>query len=293
MSAENNVGASMEAIQYHYDVSNDFYRFFLDTEMSYSCALWYTGQESLDVAQQQKIDYHIDNLELNPAAASRVLDIGCGWGAVMRRVKQRYALSTVTGITLSDAQVQHIDTLNLTDITATLENWQDHQAAKGTYDGIISVGAFEHFATPEASQEEKIQGYRNFFTSCYQWLKPSGIISLQTIGAGNMKREDLHHFFATEIFPESDLPRLADIATASTFLFEIVSVRNDREMYANTLREWLKNLQGNKQTVVNTFGTDLFKKYEKYFSLLILAFDVYKSMDLYRIKLRKIDKPRQ
>src|SRR4030088_3614984 len=95
-------GPSPEAIQRHYDVGNDFYRLWLDDSMSYSCALWDGSDDSLQAAQMRKIDYHI--AQAQAAGAGRVLDVGCGWGAVLKRLTTVYGVGQAVGLTLSREQ---------------------------------------------------------------------------------------------------------------------------------------------------------------------------------------------
>ncbi len=291
MSTEHitNAGASAEAIQFHYDVSNDFYELCLDQSLTYSCALWEEG-DTLEKAQQRKLEYHIQ--QSRAFQAKRVLDIGCGWGSTLQLLEQKYQLSDLTGLTLSVEQAAYIATLPLSHTQVRVESWTDHQPV-ALYDSIISIGAFEHFAKLGMTEEERIAAYRAFFSKCHQWLTPSGFISLQTIGCGNMLREDFSTFFATQVFPESELPKLSEIAAASDLLFETVSVRNDRMMYGKTAREWLFNLKKNREKAVALVGEDTVQRYEKYFSLLVIGFEVQESMSLYRITLRKINKPRK
>jgi cyclopropane-fatty-acyl-phospholipid synthase len=283
-----NPGASLESIQFHYDVSNEFYKLFLDESLTYSCALW-KEDESFEEAQQNKLEHHI--LQSKANKAKRVLDVGCGWGSTLKKLKQDYQVPELVGLTLSQEQADHVNQLQLDNTTIRVESWTDH-VPDAPYDAIISIGAFEHFAKLGMSEEDRIAGYRAFFKKCHEWLSPSGHVSLQTIACGNMLREDFSNFFATEIFPESDLPKLAEIAAASDLLFEAVNMRNDRMMYGKTSREWLRRLKNNREKAVELVGEEVVKRYEKYFHLLIVGFESYESMTLYRITFRKINKPR-
>src|SRR5262245_59125 len=145
-------GASAAAIQSHYDLSNDFYRLWLDQSMTYSCALWY-GDEDLSAAQMNKIDWHLDRAVIKKG--DHLLDVGCGWGALLERaVKVRGAASAV-GLTFSKAQADHVKSAGNPAIEARLESWAVH-TPKHQYDGIVSVGAFEHFAGIDESEEAKL-----------------------------------------------------------------------------------------------------------------------------------------
>jgi cyclopropane-fatty-acyl-phospholipid synthase len=279
-----NPGASAAAIQHHYDVGNELYRLFLDESMTYSAAL-FTGDEDLEAAQVAKIEHHI--AAAHAANAKRVLDIGCGWGATLRRLVEHHGVGHATGLTLSREQAAWIG--ERPNVTVRIESWTDHVPA-APYDAIISVGAFEHFARHDSTEREKIAGYRAFFERCHAWLAPGGHLSLQTIAYGNSRRADFSPFFANEVFPESDLPRLQEIAAASDLLFEIESVRNDRAHYERTCVEWRRRLRAHRDEAVAAVGEEVVRRYDKYFQMLAIGFHVG-SMGLLRLGMRRIDEP--
>src|SRR5262245_37948983 len=119
-------GASAAAIQAHYDVGNAFYRLWLDPGMVYSAALWDSPEDTRELAwaQQNKIDFHLRNAGVPPAKS--FLDIGCGWGGVLRSGLALGATRAV-GLTLSEEQAQHVRSLGLPGAEVRLENWQDHR----------------------------------------------------------------------------------------------------------------------------------------------------------------------
>ncbi|WDD95770.1 cyclopropane-fatty-acyl-phospholipid synthase family protein [Burkholderia sp. FERM BP-3421] len=277
-------GASADAIQHHYDVGNPFYALWLDPGMTYSSALWLDGSEDLETAQRNKQDWHIDRSGI--ARGKRLLDVGCGWGGLMRRALARHPEIECVGLTLSQAQADYINALNESRIEVRLESWADHQPDQG-YDGIVSVGAFEHFARLDQPLDEKIAGYRRFFTFCHDRLGPEGQVSLQTITYENAAREQFSAFFATEIFPESDLPHLAEICEAARGLFEIVELRNDRHHYARTLRHWQRRLREHKEEALALVGEAKYRDYDKYLALMVVAFHTG-TMNLSRLALRRL-----
>jgi cyclopropane-fatty-acyl-phospholipid synthase len=283
-------GATLQAIQHHYDVGNEFYRLWLDSSLSYSGAMWQPG-DSLESAQLRKVDYHIAAAQA--ANAGRVLDIGCGWGTVLRRLVQQAGVRQAVGITLSQAQADWIAQQQWPHIEARVENWLDHVPAQ-PYDAIISIGAFEHFARVEDSDEKRIEGYRAFFRKSRSWLRRDGRMSLQTFAYGNLRsREEAHRsagtrFLASEIFPETDPPRLSDIAVAIDGAFEIELLRNDRKDYARTCMAWLKRLRAARSQAVDLVGADVVSRYERYLQLSTLGFETGNLL-LLRITLRRID----
>jgi cyclopropane-fatty-acyl-phospholipid synthase len=279
-------GASAAAIEHHYDVSNEFYRLWLDDLLSYSCALW-DGAGTLEEAQVAKIELHIAAARCQ--GATRVLDVGCGWGATLRRLVHEHGVERAVGLTLSKNQAAWIEERAWPGVLVRVESWADHDPGE-RYDAIVSMGAFEHFARLDASPEDKIAGYRQFFERCHGWLRPGGWMSLQTIAYGNSSREDFSPLFATEIFPESDLPRLSEIAAASDRLFEVVALRNDREQYERTVREWRRRLLARRDEATAIVGEPIFRRYDRFLQLLGIGFHVG-SMGLFRITLRRIDSP--
>lgn len=282
-----NLGASAEAIQHHYDASNDFYRLWLDTTLTYSCALW-EESDTLNAAQLRKLDFHIN--QARARGSQRVLDVGCGWGSTLKRLVETHGVKQAVGLTLSNAQADYFASLNWQPVEIRIESWLNHNPT-APYDAIISIGAFEHFAKQNLLHKERVEGYRQFFQCCHKWMKPGSWMSLQTISYENSRREDFSKFYGEEIFPESDLPRLSEIAEASERIFEIVALRNDREDYEHTCRAWLSRLKANRVAAVQLVGEQAVKRYEKYLQFSTIGFHLG-TMGLLRITLRRIDKPR-
>lgn len=277
-------GGSPEGIREHYDIGNAFWPLVLDSSLSYSCALFASPQDDLDTAQKRKIDWHLRNAGVDDAR--RVLDVGCGWGAVLRRLSALPDIERSTGLTLSDAQAQYVRALNLPRVEVLVENWARHEPAS-RYDSIISIGAFEHFAKREETPEEKVCVYRDFFTRCHRWLHPSGRMSLQTLVYGNMRREDASDFINNEVFPDSDLPFLGEIVSALDGLFEILALRNDRLDYALTTDRFAANLRRNRERAVAVIGEEQCRRMERFFKLSSMGFRMGK-LHLLRFALRPI-----
>ena len=264
-------GASPQAIRRHYDLSDEFFRLWLGPEMIYSCAM-FDGATDLAGAQRRKLDYHIEAAAA--VGAGHVLDIGCGWGALLERLVAQAGVRRAVGLTLSASQARWIERMPRSGIEVCEQHWRDHRPAQ-PYDAIISIGAFEHFVHPGMTSAEKLQVYREFFAWCAGVLAPRGRLSLQTIAypappGGEYRRRAA--FVAENIFPESELPLIWEPIAAAEGRFELVSLRNDRQDYFVTLREWERNLAAHRQKAVELVGTATVVDFTRYLRESAAAF---------------------
>jgi cyclopropane-fatty-acyl-phospholipid synthase len=268
-------GASPEAIQHHYDLGNAFYALWLDPTRTYSCALWDGPRDTLQAAQERKLDHLAEGARA--VRAGRVLDVGCGWGSMLRRLVDHHGVGHATGLTLSEAQAAYAtETLdNRTDVR--LENWADH-VPEGPYDAVVSIGAFEHFADFGMTRPARIEAYRAFFARCREWLPEGGRLALQTIVNGNnthldrrMTRDLL--FVVDKIFPESQLPWPSEMIEASERLLDVVRIRNDADHYARTCATWLASLRARRDDAVAIVGEEAVREYERYLQTSVDAFN--------------------
>ncbi len=226
-------GATRQAIEHHYDVGRDFFRLWLDARMVYSCALWPADiDDDLERAQLAKLEWHATAARVD--GASRVLDVGCGWGAMMGYLVAERQVRHVTGLTLSGDQFAAVPSSD--QMTVLLEDWRDHRPP-APYDAIVSIGAFEHFARHDLPRAQRRAVYGRFFDRCALWLRAGGRLSLQSIAYEDFDplTGPVSSFFSEEIFPESALPQLSDIVEAAEGRFRLVAFRNDPEHYARTL----------------------------------------------------------
>ena len=261
-------GATQAEIESHYDCSDAFYALWLGAERVYSCALWEEGVSSLDEAQGRKLRFHLNNLRLAPRAA--LLDIGCGWGSLLRCARRDFAVERAVGLTLSESQRRAIND-DHPRIDARLESWTEH-APLQPYDGIVSIGALEHFTRPEHTAAEKGAIYRAFFGKCRAWLKPAARLSLQTIAYGSLAPEQANPFMQNVIFPGSELPLAEEVTAAAEAHFDLLQSRNDAEHYARTCEAWLRNLQRNRRAANTLVGAETVRTYEHYLRLSAIGF---------------------
>ena len=232
------------AIGFHYDQPTAFYRSFLGANLVYSCAYWDEGVETLDHAQEAKLDYVLDKLRVRPGQS--FLDIGCGWGALVIRAAQRGARAY--GITLSRSQheeaVKTIAALGLGD-RARVDLRDYRELGDERFDTIASVGMVEHVGRERLSE---------YFACAYRALRAGGLFLNHGIVLNG--REGTWRaggsFVGRYVFPDGDLLAIDVSARAAEREgFEVRDVENLREHYARTLRAWVANMAQNHQAVVD------------------------------------------
>lgn len=224
-------------IRFHYDRSNDFYQQFLDSRMVYSCAYFRNAADSLEQAQTAKLDLICRKLALQPG--EHLLDIGCGWGALLMQAAQRYG-AHATGCTLSRRQWQYarsaVRELGLEDRVTVQE--LDYRQITGCYDKLASVGMFEHVGRSSLAV---------YFAKMRSLLKRDGLF----LNHGIVRRSGLSAdgeslFLQRKVFPGTALVGLPDvIREAESAGFEVLDVENLRPSYALTCRAWVDRLQKN------------------------------------------------
>lgn len=238
-------------------MGNDFFRLVLDPEMIYSCAL-FKGDDDLVTAQFHKLDHHIE--ASGAAGTARVLDIGCGWGAMLRRLVDHAGVSHAVGLTLSPSQARWIREYDNPKIEVLEQDWRDHRPER-RYDAIISVGAFEHFVQKGLDPKVKLDAYREFFAYCDKVLAIGGRLSLQTIAYSERTKVQP---LLDRTFPDSDLPLEWEPIAAAEGTFSLIAARNDADHYYRTLILWEQNLLANYDKAVALVGkarTDEFRRY--------------------------------
>ena len=233
-----------EAIQYHYDVSNDFYAQWLGEGMVYSCGYFEHGDETLDAAQQKKIDHILRKIRLQPG--QRLLDIGCGWGALVQRAAQHFGARCV-GVTLSQNQAdlarERVRAAGLQDrIEIRLQDYRDVTLQHdGLFDRITSVGMFEHVGL------DHLAAYFGHIRSLLQpdgWAMNHGITSTDAqdgetaLGGGS--------FIQRYVFPRGELPHIGTVLrTLQEGGLEAVDVENLRRHYQRTTQLWSEAFEAN------------------------------------------------
>jgi cyclopropane-fatty-acyl-phospholipid synthase len=230
----NTIEGSQRNIRAHYDLGNEFYRLFLDSQMVYSCAYFRRNDDGIEIAQKQKLDLICRKLRIEPG--DRVLEIGCGWGAFAMHAARNYG-AYVTAVTISPAQYEYAaERIAQTDLTPGRVRLvlEDYRRLEGEYDKIVSIEMFEAVG---------FEHYDEFFSGCDRLLTRDGAMLLQTITlreqeiAAYRKRID---WIQTYIFPGSELASVFEIARSLKRCTELV-VSNTESIathYARTLAFW-------------------------------------------------------
>jgi len=273
-------------IEVSYDVSNEFFRLWLDEMMHYTSASFLTGDETLEQAQIQKCKILYDYAEMTPDKL--VLDIGCGWGANLEYLAMRDTKRS-HGITLSTAQAEEINRRKLPGVDARVCDYKDYDP-KEKYDALISIEMIDHLCSPEQARKGMaVDLYREYFRKVAQWVKPGSCFGFQAILRNRVPRtrkdlEDLA-FTADVIFPGGLNPRLEELILAVNPYWEVVEMRTQRESYGKTTGEWLKRLRDHEKTIRQKWGDQVFEDYDRYLSTCVTAFANHWSSDV-QMKLR-------
>jgi cyclopropane-fatty-acyl-phospholipid synthase len=266
-----------DAVRSHYNVGNNFYQLWLDERMVYSCAYFHTGDEDIDTAQTFKLEHLCRKLRLQPG--ERLLDVGCGWGGLIRYAVKHFGVTAV-GITLSDRQAElareRICAEGLSDRCEV--NILDYRELPDTpsFDKVISVGMVEHVGRSRLTE---------YFTSVFRVLKPGGLFVNHGIVAapvhghlGLLRRIGRRlwrqgEFIDKYVFPDGELVPLADmIEPAERVGFETRDVEMLREHYMRTLRLWVARLEQARDIAIQIVGEQTYRIWRLYMAASAHAF---------------------
>jgi len=263
-------------VQAHYDLSDDFFRLFLDPTMTYSCAYFDRQREiTLEEAQIRKIDLALAKLGLR--SGMTLLDVGCGWGSTMRRAIEKYHVNVI-GLTLSKNQAAHVqmafDAMDTAQSRRVLlRGWEQFDEP---VDRIVSIGAFEHFGYDR---------YDDFFKMACGILPDDGVMLLHTITGltgpqiderGLPMSDELvsfTEFIATEIFPGGQLPAIETVEYHSTKAgFKLTRRQSLQPHYARTLDHWAAALEAHHSDAIKIQSEEVYQRYMKYLTGCANAF---------------------
>ncbi len=272
----NVASASRKNVQHHYDLSNDFYRLFLDKDLQYSCAYWPSLDIALEEAQEAKKAHIATKLNLKPGM--KVLDIGCGWGGMAIFIAQNFGCEVV-GVTLSDEQhamgVKRVKDLGLEDKVDI--RIQDYRHVEEKFDAIVSVGMFEHVG---------IAHYLEYFEKIRDLLTDDGCALVHSIGRKGGPGTT-GSWIRKYIFPGGYSPALsetfAEIEKAKLWVTDCEILRLH---YAETLLEWDKRFQANRDKAAEMFDERFCRMWEFYLIVSEFSFRHGKHMN-FQIQLAK------
>ncbi|MGW5633474.1 class I SAM-dependent methyltransferase [Streptomyces sp. NPDC003832] len=256
------------AISHHYDVGNDFYAIVLGPSMVYSCAYWRDPDGTLEAAQHDKLDLVCRKLALAPGM--RLLDVGCGWGALAAHAAREHGVSVV-GVTLSREQAaharKHAADQGLTDrIEIRVQDYRD--VTDGPYDAISSIGMAEHVGADR---------YLEYATDLHALLTPGGRLLNHQIARRPRRDEtayDVDEFIDAYVFPDGELqPVGATVTQLERAGFEVRDVEAIREHYALTLRRWVARLEADRDRAAELAGPGRTRVWLLYMAACALAFE--------------------
>jgi len=264
------------SIAHHYDVGNDFYRLWLDPEMVYSCAYFRDAEQSLAAAQRDKLDYICRKLRLK--AGQTLLDIGCGWGALVCWAARHYGVQA-HGITLSEQQytyaLERVRSEGLENqVRIELRDYRDLPATT-CYERVVSVGMFEHIG---------VANFPLYFGTVKRVLEPGGLFLNHGITNDiGWKNTPLTRFLNRYVFPDGELARISDVSSAMEQAgFEIIDVEGLRRHYTLTLRRWLQALEAKHEQSLEKVDEALYRIWRLYMAGSAYYFDEG-SLNVYQV----------
>ncbi len=278
LKQRNRIGQARKNISHHYDLSNEFFSLMLDDKMVYSCAFFKDPTNSVSQAQTDKLDYICKKLLLKPGQT--LLDIGCGWGALVIHAAKNYGIKA-TGITLSKNQLEEaqkrVNAAGLSDqITLKLTDYRELATQGVSFDRVVSVGMMEHVG------KDNIGAYME---ANKVLLNQNGIGLLHTIG--NMKSRTIDDWMNKYIFPGAYLPEPGELIDGLRDTgMEVYLLENLRTHYALTLQAWLQNFEQNIARIGQIISPEMIRIYRFYLNACIGTF-TYGDTNLYQISYSK------
>lgn len=257
-------GNQKKEVTSHYDIGNDFYRLWLDETMSYSCGYFKRAGDSLFEAQVQKVDHILDKLHLEKGMT--LLDIGCGWGFLLKRAAQHYGVKGV-GITLSEEQYrqfsEEIRDQHMEDrLEVKLMDYRDLEKSGLSFDRVVSVGMLEHVGRGN---------YECFLQNVEAVLKPEGLFLLHYISAQEEHPGD--PWIKKYIFPGGTIPSLREIiGLMPEYRLYTLDVESLRRHYTQTLLCWRENFLKHREEIVQRYGEEFTRMWELYLASCAATF---------------------
>ncbi len=267
------------AVRYHYDVGNDFFALFLDESMTYSCAIFSKGAQTLEDAQAAKLELVASKLELEPGM--RVLDVGCGWGSFAIHAARNHG-ATVLGVTLSEPQAElarrRVAEAGVAErVEIRVADYRE--LPQGSFDAIASIGMAEHVG------ERQIDLYAR---SLFALLAPGGLLLNHAIAALDPDYKPLEDIFSTRyVFPDGEPLPLSRVQLALERAgFHTAHVEGFREDYSRTLRHWTERLDEHLPQAERLAGPERTRVWRLYLRAARLGFDTGYTA-VYQVRVRR------
>lgn len=262
----------------HYDIGNDFYKLWLDKSMNYSCAYFKDETKTLDEAQEDKLDHILSKLQLKEGMT--LLDIGCGWGALLIRAAKKYKIKGC-GITLSAEQEkgfrEKIEAEGLSDLlTVKIMDYRDLPESGLEFDRAVSVGMLEHVGR---------KNYDLFLKCVHSVLKDGGLFLLHFISA--LKEHPGDAWIKKYIFPGGTIPSLREIIyDMAEYNFYTLDIESLRRHYNRTLLCWRNNFNEHRAEIEKKMGTEFTRMWDLYLASCAATFN-NGIIDLHQILMSK------
>ena len=280
------ISRDRKAVSFHYDTGNEFFAQFLDPQLVYSSGAFLSPSDTLEQAQRRKLQLICRKLELAPGR--RLLDVGCGWGALVVGAAAAFGVTAV-GVTLSGEQAEYAKRLakekEVDDLVTILH--RDYREVEGTFDAVASVGMFEHVGAGQLA---------SYFEHLKSVLAPDGallnhgIVNRDRV-QGRRSLRNPATFVNTHVFPDGELVPVDEvIATAEDAGFELRDAESLRTSYALTLRHWVANLEANHDKAVAAAGESVYRIWRSYMAGSALLFESA-TVSVYQLLLTQPERP--
>ena len=222
-------------------------------------------------------------------SAQRVLDVGFGWGSLIKRLMARRPDIDYVGLTLADNQAQYVRSYAPQNFVTEISAWQDYRSNR-PFDAIVSLEAMEHFTGKTADRQQRIEAYRLFFEFCARTLRVGGRASIQVNGWGNIELgSEARHIVESGIdgfWLEGNLPHASEMLLASERWFDLVHLEGKPRDYVYTLRAWLRNLRSQEADLVALVGREMVSDYIHNLKTCLDAY-LAGALTLYRLVLER------